>query len=119
MISRPFRFHGYNSLRRVYKTGSIQRTDLMSLRHAPSKKTNYRLAVVVSKKVSKKAVVRNRIRRRIYEAIRRLHNETGQNWSQDIVITVFDEKAATIAATKLQEVIEKLLQKADILSRSR
>ncbi len=119
MIARAFRFHGYNSLRHVYKTGSVQRTELMSLRHSPSKKANYRLAVVVSKKVSKKAVVRNRIRRRIYEAIRRLHNETGQNWSQDMVLTVFDEKVATVTAAKLQEAIEKLLQKADILSRSR
>jgi ribonuclease P protein component len=66
MIGRANRFHGYNSLRYVYKHGKTVRGPHMSLRFCPdAKRQDYRLAVVVSKKISKSAVARNRIRRRI------------------------------------------------------
>ncbi|MEK7599561.1 MAG: ribonuclease P protein component [Patescibacteria group bacterium] len=111
MISVAHRFHGYGSLRGVYQGGKNVRGSLVSLRfrsRGPNKP--YRVAVVVSRKVNKSAVVRNRIRRRIYEVVRQ--SEASIEAGTDLVITVFDDKVAEIEAQKLQSAISELLQKA-------
>jgi ribonuclease P protein component len=114
MIARKHRFHGHNSLNQVYRYGKTVRSEFVALRFAPSKKDSYRLAVVVSRKVSKSAVVRNRIRRRIYEIVRLYNKESGSSWNYDMVITVFDERIASIPYQDLQQGIIKLLSKANI-----
>lgn len=113
MISRIHRFHGYGSLRYVYRNGKTVRGQLCSLKYSPNpKRNNYRLAVVVSRKVSKSAVVRNRIRRRLYEAVRLLEDKiTGP---YDIILTVFHESVAEMPADKLSSQIKALLKEANI-----
>jgi ribonuclease P protein component len=104
MISRTNRFHGYNSLRYVYRHGSISRGALFAVKAAEnSRRKNYRVAVVVSRKVNKSAVARNRIRRRLYE----IGRELGQDISQpyDIVITVFHD---TVLETPHKELTDQL-----------
>src|SRR5665811_1600332 len=104
MISIAHRFHGYNSLRNVYKRGQNVRGSLVSLKFAhrgPAKP--YRAAVVVSRKVSKSAVVRNRIRRRIYEIVRQSHQTIKP--STDLVFTVFSDQVAELPPPKLQTLI--------------
>ena len=54
----------------VYQKGKTVRKPNMSLVFCDNSKGFTRVAVVVSKKVAKTAVSRNRIRRRVYEAIR-------------------------------------------------
>ncbi len=108
MIGRTHRFHGYGSLRGVYRRGKTARASQMSLRYASRDAHKpYRVAVVVSRKVSKSAVTRNRIRRRIYEAVRvrGAHIPPGT----DLIFTVFDEKLATIEAPKLEATVYGLL----------
>jgi len=84
---------------------------MLTLKYAESRKPSYRLAVVVSKKVSKSAVVRNRIRRRIYEQVRREFQETPPRRPVDMVITVFDEGFKTMPAENLQAAVASLLKK--------
>jgi ribonuclease P protein component len=109
MIAKKYRFHGRGSLNYVYRTGKSTRSDLMSLRYAPSKRGDFRLAVVVSKKVSKSAVTRNRIRRRIYESVRIERAESGRPWPYDLVVSVFDDGLASVSAEKLDQSIKRLL----------
>ncbi len=117
MISREHRFHGHNSLQYVYKRGKMVRTGALSLKYTPNARRNdYRLAVVVSRKVSKFAVVRNRIRRRIYEVVRL--QSADFNTVHDITILVYDEKLAILPANQLANEIHKLLKKAAILETS-
>jgi ribonuclease P protein component len=71
------------------------------------------MAVVVSKKVNKSAVVRNRIRRRFYEAVRRREAEIGRSY--DMVLTVFGEQTATMPAAELEATVQDLLRQADII----
>jgi ribonuclease P protein component len=68
------------------------------------------LAVVVSRKVSKSAAVRNRIRRRIYEQVRarQAHIPAGT----DLVLTVYSEQLADADTDKLAAAIDDLLKKA-------
>ena len=109
MINRLNRFHGYSALLPVYRRGVTVRGALLSLKYAPRQRGgNYRAAVVVSKKVHKSAVVRNRIRRRIFEIVRLAAPELP---SVDIVITVFSDQVAALPAAQLAEQVHGLLAK--------
>ena len=97
MISQAHRFHGLGSLKYVYAQGKTVRSASMGLRYAdnPRRKT-WRAAVVVSKKVHKSAVKRNRIRRRIYEVIRT--SQILDEQAKDIVISVYDGQVLDVPA---------------------
>ncbi len=71
MLSAKQRFHGHGSLRYVYKNSQAIRTRLFTVRSVTNpRRDTSRFSIVVSKKVHKSAVGRNRIRRRLYEIIR-------------------------------------------------
>ena len=109
MISHLFRFRGHNALLPVYKRGQTVRGPLLSLKYSPRKPgSKYRAAVVVSKKIHKSAVVRNRIRRRIFEIIRLNQNALG---SVDIIVTVFSDQVAELPATELNQQVSAMLAK--------
>ena len=111
MIGAAHRFHGYGSLNGVYKRGQSVRGPMVSLKfmsRGPNRP--YRVAVVVSRKVSKSAVTRNRIRRRIYAAVRQTSAAIPPGI--DLVFTVFDERVAELAPSGLQATVNGLLQKA-------
>ncbi|MDB5164334.1 MAG: ribonuclease [Candidatus Saccharibacteria bacterium] len=115
MISTKHRFHGHNSLRFVYQKGQTVRAGVGSLKYTLNTRRNsYRLAVVVSKKVSKSAVQRNRIRRRIYEAVRL--QEAAITKPYDLVITVFQDNVTTMPSEKLRQDVTYLLRQAKISS---
>jgi ribonuclease P protein component len=113
MLSRKNRFHGRASIQRLYKTGKMVRFGSMSMRHAPNAhRDNYRLAVVVSRKVSKSAVVRNRIRRRIYEHVRILSSSFPSPC--DLLIVVYDASIAEAPVDKVRHEVECLMEKAKL-----
>jgi ribonuclease P protein component len=115
MIARIHRFHGHASLPALYRRSKSVRSDSMNLRYAQrSRQPSYRLAVVVSRKVSKSAVVRNRIRRRIYEIVR-LH-AAEQLAVYDMVLTIYADGVATISSAELESQVVGLLIKAGIIS---
>lgn len=114
MIALKNRFHGYGSLKYVYRNGKTVRGPLCAIKFTPNpKRTEYRLAVVVSKKVSKSAVVRNRIRRRLYEAARLQAGNIKQ--PHDIVLTVFSEQIATIPTEEVTKLVRAQLKQAHII----
>ncbi|HSX05329.1 MAG TPA: ribonuclease P protein component [Candidatus Saccharimonadales bacterium] len=114
MIGRTNRFHGRNSLQRHYSHSQTVRGANLALRYAPSARLQYRASVVVSRKVSKSAVVRGRIRRRIYENVRILSsNFTGV---YDVVFFAYDDSLAQLPAPELAKEVRKLCQKAGLIA---
>jgi ribonuclease P protein component len=115
MISQAHRFHGRNSLRFVYQRGQNIRGGAVSLRFIENPRRHvWRVAVVVSRKVSKSAVVRNRIRRRIYEMVR--ENARRCPKPLDLVFTVYGDTVAELPHTELEELILSQLTKAGVLA---
>jgi ribonuclease P protein component len=115
MISRAHRFHGYNSLRYVYQNGKTVRGPLFAIKYASNnRRSEYRAAVVVSKKVNKSAVKRNRIRRRLYAALQEVEPQI--NGPYDIVLTVFHDTLLEENSKALAHQLKKQLQAAGILS---
>lgn len=114
MLERTHRFHGYGSLRYVYQHGERNRSSLLGLRLCQNpRRRQYRLAVVVSKKVHKSAVVRNRIRRRLYALCRQ--QLSGVQGGYDIVLTVFQDKVATMPPAELQKELQDLLGRGHLV----
>lgn len=113
MLSFRNRFHGHGSLRYVYKNGQAVRSRLVTMKyvHNPHRKRP-RVAVVISKKVLKSAVGRNRVRRRIYEVVRQELPAVEPN--HDMVFLVFSSEVLTLPSNELTEAIRQLLQNADI-----
>ncbi len=115
MIGRTNRFHGRAGIQRLLRTGASARTGALSLRYAPNpKRSSYRLAIVVSRKVSKSAVVRNRIRRRLYERVRIL--SISFTTPYDLALLVYDERVATMPPADLDTEVGKIMQKAKLTS---
>lgn len=112
MVSARHRFHSRASVQRVYRLGKVVRATAVTVKYvARSDAHPYRAAVVVSKKVHKSAVRRNRIRRRIYEIIRR---RVLQGASYDMIITVHSPDIASQPAAELEETLRGLLDRAAV-----
>jgi ribonuclease P protein component len=71
-----------------------------------------RIGITISQKVSKRAVVRNRIRRRIQSALRRLLTSFSTGW--DLVVVVSPQASQCEYLQFLQE-LEQLLIDAEVL----
>lgn len=113
MIPFRNRFHGHNSLRYVYKNGRIVRSRYATLKSSPNpNRSQPRMAVVVSKKVLKSAVRRNRIRRRIYDYIRNQTPRLNQNY--DIVIIVSSSELLSMPSEELVAQLEQLFVQSEL-----
>jgi ribonuclease P protein component len=77
--------------------------------HRQSHRDDYRMAVVVSKKIAKSAVMRNRIRRRLYETVRQSGFLDGQSY--DVVFVVTSDGVALLDNNQLQAEVYKTLQR--------
>ena len=115
MLAYKYRFHRRNSINYLYKNGRSARHGAMSLRYLENRQEQSRLAVVVSRKVDKRAVVRNRIRRRIYEIARKNWDKINQG--HDILISVFESKVAEMSAAELEKQVVEILRKAQLFQR--
>ena len=107
MLSYKNRFHGHGSLRYVYANGNSVRTQKIVVKFTK----NQRFAVVISKKVLKSAVGRNRIRRRVYEIIR---NELPKiDGTFDVVVLIFHKSVKDIPHKELKETLINTFKEAD------
>lgn len=113
MISKRYRFHSRGGVRHTYQNGKTIRGSRISLVFAENSRGKQRYAVVVSKKVMKSAVGRNRIRRRVYEAIR-LEKAKIQK-PVDCIFIVYNREVMTMEFMELQKLIAGLLKEAEIL----
>jgi ribonuclease P protein component len=113
MIPAPFRFKGHNSLRYVYANGKAVRSQPLTVKWVKNThRSKPRISVVVSKKVIKGAVGRNRIRRRLYEYVRL--NLPRLNDTYDIVIICTSAELRTIPTADLKDQLDQLFLKADL-----
>ena len=115
MIDALHRFHGRGSLRFVYQHGKSVRGPFNALRYScNNRRKTFRVAVVVSRKVHKSAVVRNRIRRRVYEIVRQQTEHIAEPY--DLVFLLYSDQVATMPAAELSAMLLKQLQSAGVLS---
>ena len=112
MLSKNYRFHSRGGVKYTYKKGKTIRTPKLSLVYAKNIKGRQRFGVVVSKKVLKTAVGRNRIRRRVYEALR-LELPSYQE-KNDCLFVVYSKDLKDLPFDELRSLIHSLLQQSMI-----
>ena len=110
MLSKKYRFHSRGGVRYVYQKGKTVRTPRMSLVFVKNERGFTRVGVVVSKKVEKTAVGRNRIRRRVYEAIRLNMDKLPKE--VDYVFVIFSKKVADMPFSELEENLGLLVEQS-------
>ena len=113
MLSQKNRFHGHGSLKYLYKKGISVRSPHITIKytHNPRRK-NSRYTVVISKKVVKSAVRRNRIRRRVYEIVRLEMPTLKDNY--DLALMVFSGEIFSMDHLSLSNLVKNLLSQAGL-----
>ena len=113
MLSSLFRFHGPNSLRFAYRNGQTVHSHILKIKFVPNPKLkSSRFAIVVSKKVHKSAVGRNRIRRRFFEAIREQLPDIKPG--MDVVLIVVSGEALGMSYEDIQALVKQLFHEANL-----
>lgn len=94
MLKRKYRLRHRHDINRVYKKGQTCHTKLLTARVLPNRLKHPRATVVVSTKVAKSAVKRNRMRRRLFAAL-------AEQWPQlgayDFIVTAKQDLSVTEA----------------------
>ncbi len=113
MLSFRYRFHGHGSLQYVYSRGQAERSRLFTVKVTRNpRRKQPRFAIVVSKKVHKSAVGRNRIRRRLYEIIR--HQLPRMTAVYDVAVIVSSSEVITMPADELEKQFTTVLTQAGL-----
>lgn len=109
MFNRPARLRRERDIIRVYQKGRGAVNDQLGIKAVTNPQGDTRTAVVVSKKVDKRAVVRNKNRRRVIGILR----GEGQTYLAgcDIVVTVRQDLSG-LSHTELATLVIGLLKKS-------
>ena len=112
MLNKKYRFHSRGGVRYVYQKGKTIRSPKMSVVFVENTRGFTRMAVVVSKKVMKSAVGRNRIRRRVYEVLRKNFDLIPKK--TDYVFVVFSKEVMKMPFDELEKMIGGLVAEAKV-----
>ena len=112
MLAKKYRFHSRGGVRYVYQHGKTVRKPRMSLVFCDNTRGFTRVAVVVSKKVAKTAVRRNRIRRRVYEVLR--ENLELIPKKRDYIFVVYSEDILKIPHNALVDLLGGLVDASKV-----
>jgi ribonuclease P protein component len=107
MLNKKYRFHSRGGVRFTYQKGKTIRTPKLSLVFNENSRNHQRFAVVISKKVIKSAVGRNRVRRRVYEAIR--FNLPYFKDHKDCIFVIYSKEIKDIEFEELIRLVRDLL----------
>lgn len=109
MFNRQARLRKERDIVRVYQKGRGVLSDQLGIKIVPNPQRQTRTAIVVSKKVDKRAVVRNRNRRRVAGILR----QQGETYLAgcDIVVTVRHDLSG-LSHAELTRLVSELLKRS-------
>ncbi len=113
MIPVKYRFHGHGSLRYLFKNAQAVRARHITVKYVANPRRKHpRFSVVVSKKVHKSAVGRNRIRRRLYEIIRL--NIPKLTNTYDVALIITNSEVINMEHAELEGQVRQLFTQAGL-----
>lgn len=115
MLSKNNRVRKKKDIERIFKKGKSFRKDFLVLKTVKNDLNAIRFAFIVSQKISKKANVRNKIKRKLREVVR-LKMKLLKPGTDNLLITLPGiEKTERRRFKDIEETIEKLFKKAKII----
>lgn len=112
MLPKTNRLKKTKEIRKVFKGGSAFREAFLLLRPIKNSLNSTRFVFVVGKNVSKKATIRNKIRRKIREAVRLRMLEIKKGFDAVFIVS---RVAAVPSFKEVELIVEKLLKKAKLI----
>lgn len=113
MLAKINRLKKNKDIQKVFEKGRIFKQDLLILKILPNDLDESRFAFVVSKKFSKKAVARNKIKRKLREAV--YSNLKKIQKGADLIVIASPGLEAK-DFKEIKEIISKLFKKAKIIN---
>ncbi len=111
MLPRKHRLKKKKEFERVFKEGKAKKKDFLFIKFIKNNLDDTRFGFVVSKKISKKAVVRNKVKRRLREAAREMLSEIKPGYDIVIVAQKGIEKQDFF---QIKENLRQLLKKINL-----
>lgn len=110
MLPAINRLRKTKEIREVFK-GKAFRESFLLLRLSRNGREETKFAFVVGKNVSKKATIRNKIRRKVREAVRLRMPEIKKGFNAVLIVS----KTGTPTFKETALIVDKLLKKADLI----
>jgi len=111
MLASANRLRSARDITRVYRQGRYGGGGVLSLKARRSGLPTTRIVVVVGRKTDKRAVVRNRLRRRVIGTLERLWDRVPPGY--DIVVTVHEDPGE-VATAELDKLVTGALERAGV-----
>ncbi len=112
MFSEKYRIRKKRDIEKIFKKGKIFKKDFLILKTIKNNLSFCRFGFIVSKKISGKAVVRNRVKRKIREAVSANLMKLNQS-SDNLFIALTGIEKNNLR--EIDKTVEELLKKAKIL----
>jgi ribonuclease P protein component len=115
MLLKVNRLQKEKDIERVFKKGRGFKEDFLVLKTLKNDSNKIRFGFVVSQKVSKKANIRNKIKRRLSELVRsKLKSKVLTNYSDNLLIAAPGLEIKDF--WEIEEAMNKLFQKAKLIN---
>lgn len=111
-MKRAYRLSRPEQFQRVRREGWSVSHPLIRLTVAPNRGKQPRCGFVVSKRIGKKAVQRNRAKRRVREAVRLTYEHIVSGF--DLVFVIRTVDVTEVSFSLVQAVVEELLRRARV-----
>lgn len=114
MFPRSWRLTRSKDVARVYRQGESGATRFLFVRCLPNKSQQSRFAVAISKKISKKAVARNRLKRLVRQAIYEMRESPlfiEKTAGSDCVITVHRDPQEPYTIERIRPEVERCFER--------
>lgn len=112
MLAKKYRLANSREIQKVFQKGGQIKSRFLAIRFCKSIKKNSRLAVIISNKISKKATIRNKLRRQMKSIFFNLQKNFSGNYDMIII------GRSGIVGMAFQEMkcdIEAMLHRAKII----
>jgi ribonuclease P protein component len=113
MLPLKNRLKKKKEFKEVFKKGEPFEEDFLFLKKKKNDSKEIKIGFIVSLKVSKKAVVRNKIKRTLREVVKNKINKTERGYD---VVFIARPEIKNKDFQEIKECLEKLLKKANILN---
>ena len=113
MLKAAHRLKGDNNFKRLSRKGRSFFTPRLTLRIVKNEEQESRVAFIVSTKVSKKAAVRNKVKRRMREIVRNIMPQIKPGYDILIIAKISTLK---LGYKELDNELQQLLKKARLIT---
>jgi len=114
MLPKQHRLKKQKDFEKIFEQGRGARQEEIIIRFLPNQKEFSRFGFIVSKKVSKKAVIRNRIKRLLREAIRYILPDLKQGFDVVVIALSGIEKKNF---HQIKEMLFNIFNKVDLIKK--